>query len=476
MHGVAGESTYTKAVNTLLKNIQGNSHARDSLFEQAEIYFASSEKNKNKLLKLKQAVDYANKEKASSNANIVDKAQEAYVKELRLQQLERIRRLKKVIDVCTNLLELSEGEDWNNTQLNSAKLFGTLLLLSPCKGSNLATAHQRLKHPYKAVLALRLLDKLLKEGHITHPYIVDRHNLEERYFQSEGNLSSFQQQVALPIVIAALFQDIGLQHPKAQSLLKGTDGELSPFRQLNKETRMQLLIINHQYTLEYISDGLGCNVYIGNSKQERARFDENEKKRLTFIRGIIVDTLKQKLGLGNILKIPQMYVSVLFPTKETYDLNNLPKATLALKKAAERGGISNIAFNAFLKIVGHFPQGFGVTYIPKDDEQRDSDRYEYAIVNELNPKDPSKPRCRAATRNLCFTPNGQTLVVDVENNLYFPRTRRKLECIEPSQLTKILEKLYFNIDDRKDGDLIPSHWAPHQYFSYKNYQNLWRKR
>ncbi|AGH45111.1 hypothetical protein C427_3002 [Paraglaciecola psychrophila 170] len=46
MHGPMGESTYTKSANNLVRHIQSNTPIKDSLFEHAQLYFETSDKDK----------------------------------------------------------------------------------------------------------------------------------------------------------------------------------------------------------------------------------------------------------------------------------------------------------------------------------------------------------------------------------------------------------------------------------------------
>jgi len=482
MYGPMGESTFTKAVTTLVKYIQSNTPIKDSLFEQAQLYFETSDEDKRARLDLQKKIknievslQVADKK---SKVNINKKfyaAQLTFKKELTRQQQTRTLRSGKVIDLCTELLHISEAGNWQETQVKSAKLLGTLQLLSPRAGAKLAQQNHRLKPAYKGVIALRLLDKLLKDEKISNHYINERYQEKLRYPHQEGDLSLFQRDVAIPVLIAALFQDVGLMHPKAQLILKGEDGTLDEFRVLGKEDRLALLKINHEQTLDYISHGLGTRPYIGNSKEERAAFELNEKEKLAFTRRLVVDALKPKLGVGNLIKVPQIYASVIFSSKQSYNFLDLPKAGLVIARAAEGGAISKVIADYLLSIVGHFPQGYGITYIPKDDDNQDLDRYEYAIVTELNPADPYVPRCRVATRNLTFISSGQTISVKTESNLYFSVAKKKLEKINPARLEEILRKLVSNFEERKNLDLIPSYWDPYGFFCYKKLQNLWRK-
>jgi hypothetical protein len=482
MHGLMEESIYTKAVTTLVKYIQSQTPIKDSLFEQAEVYFESSAKDKETrialqedIAKIKAALLASNRKRNTRLQKRLDDAQRTYKNERSRQQELRSLRYQKATEVSGKLLELTEGENWQVTQTNSAKLLGTLQLLSPKEGAKLVPQHQRLKPAYKGVIALRLLDKLLLDEQITNRYINQYHQLNQRYPQKEGELTPFQLNVAIPVLITALFQDVGLLHPKAQLLLKGEDGCLNEFRVLDKDTRLTLLKINHEQTMDYITYGLGTAKYEGRSKQEKIEFEHNEKERLNFTRMLIKDALKPKLGLGNLLKAPQIYTSVIFSTKQSYSFLDLPKAGLIIAKAAKAGAISTVAANSLLAIVGHFPQGYGITYIPKDNEGQDRDSYEYAIVNELNPDDPYIPKCRTVTRNLTFISSGKSILINTENNLFFRSARKKLEKVNPARLEEILRKLVSNFEERKEVGLIPSYWNPYGFFCYSKPQNIWKK-
>lgn len=482
MHGPIGESNATRMVNSLVNQIQSRTPVQDSLFEQASVYFLNAEQDKQKLAKLtlhledaKQDYARAPKVAKSSLKEELKLAQRKHSLELSRQQDLRIKRREQVIKLCTLLIKTAEGNDWDETQTASAKVLGTLFLQSPRSGKKLAEQHQKLKPAYKAVLALRLLDKLLLDNNVTLSYIAQRYTDDERYSKTPNSLNLFQQEVCVPIVMAAIFQDIGLQHPEAQQVLKGQDEQKDEFRLLEQETRMRLLKLNHKHTMDYIEYGLGTGEYIGNSKEERDIYNENEQAKLAFIKGLMIDALKPKREVGNIIKIPQIYSSIIFSTKPNASYKDMPKAAMVIDKAAEHGSVNKAIAAQFINMVGHFPQGFGMTYIPKDNDGAWLDRYEYAIVTGLNPPKPYLPVCRTATRNLKFTSAGQVFTLDKNSNLHFSAVRKKLANISPERLKDILEKLCSNFEERKHLDLIPDSWHAYDYFSYTKMQNLWKK-
>ncbi|MCF2948559.1 hypothetical protein L0668_10610 [Paraglaciecola aquimarina] len=482
MHGTIGESNSTKQISSLVKYIYSQTPVKDSLFEHAAIYFASAEQNKIKKATLttqlqatEQGVNQASvKDKAKLETALIRAQSNLKAEDMRQKKL-RLARRDKVVEVCTRLVQTAEGEDWQEAQTNSGKFLATLFLLSPRGGKKLADLHQRLKPAYKAVLALRLLDKLILDAKITYPFIVKHHDAENRYSEKSAELSYFQQEVCLPIVITAIFQDIGLQHPDAQQLLKGEDGKQDEFRLLEKDTRIKLLKLNHKHTLDYLENGLGAGQYAGNSKADRAEFNKNEQAKLKFIRTLVIDALKPKLDVGNIIKIPQIYSSIIFSTKTNAAYSDMPKAGKVIEKAAENGAVNKVMADHFIQIVGHFPQGYGITYIPQDENKYWLDRYEYAIVIHLNPHHPDEPICRGATRKLTFHSAGQSFTVNKESNLHFNIARKKLSTVAPERLKEILEKLCSNFEERKNLALIPHHWIAYDYFTFVKFQNLWKK-
>jgi hypothetical protein len=482
MHGQMGESSYTQEVSNFVKLVHSRSAVKDSLYEQATGFFQEFNREAQKIKKLKSRLN--EQKEALEQGNFTNKRKLAHDVELALsllnqeqekQKNERIKRQQRLYHLCESLILMCEGSDQQETLNSSAKVLGTLLLMSPQEGSKVAGLHQRLKPAYKAVLALRMLDKLLFEDEVSNPYILQKRALNDRFSKTGKILSQFQQDICIPLVAAALIQDIGLQHPSAQLILKGPEGDLDEFRVLDNDERLALLKINYQQTLNYLLNGIGTRVYKGNSREDKILFDENEAQRTQFTQSILNDSIKPKKIDGHLLKIPQIYASVVFSTKPDSNLSNLPKATLVLEKSAQMNSIETNYTEHFIKLVGHFPQGFGITYIPKDNDNHDLDRYEYAIVYALNPANPFVPICRTATRHLTFNSVGKRIAIPVSNNLYFATTRKKFSTVSHERLQEILSKLCSNFDERKNLELIPSCWNPYCYFSYKKFQNLWKK-
>lgn len=480
--GTIGKSTYSKLVTTLINRICDTTAVADSMYEQAVQYFQQAVAQQAEKIELEQQVFlFENRQKQVSKRDLALVERNLLQAQNERQTFQQARndeastRLTTLKKICLDILELCQGESQEDTNMNSAKLLGTIQLLSPTEGKYVAASNQKSKHLYKAILSLRLLDKLLADGELNNAYVQQRYMASKGKKHGKDEYDPFRDDVQIPLLMAALLQDIGNCHPEAQLILKGADGKADEFRVLENDERLALLQISYRESLKYVTQGLGLDKYSGNSREERDQFIKLEGERQNFVLMLLKNAIKPEHGIGNVLKIPQIYTSVVLSTKSSFAYETLPKVALVLEKGVEKGVYSKVAVDALLSITGIFPQGFGITYIPKDSDRQDLDRYEYAIVTGLYPADIRQPVCRMVTRNLTYNVSAQGCIVSVENNLYYPQARKKLERISEERLLEILSKLVSNFEERKNMPLLPKFWRPDEYFSYVKNQNLWNK-
>jgi hypothetical protein len=480
--GTIGKSTYSKLVTTLINRICDTTAVADSMYEQAVQYFQQAVAQQAEKIELEQQVFlFENRQKQVSKRDLALVERNLLQAQNERQTFQQARndeastRLTILKKICLDILELCQGESQEDTNMNSAKLLGTIQLLSPTEGKYVAASNQKSKHLYKAILSLRLLDKLLADGELNNAYVQQRYMASKGKKHGKDEYDPFRDDVQIPLLMAALLQDIGNCHPEAQLILKGADGKADEFRVLENDERLALLQISYRESLKYVTQGLGLDKYSGNSREERDQFIKLEGERQNFVLMLLKNAIKPEHGIGNVLKIPQIYTSVVLSTKSSFAYETLPKVALVLEKGVEKGVYSKVAVDALLSITGIFPQGFGITYIPKDSDRQDLDRYEYAIVTGLYPADIRQPVCRMVTRNLTYNVSAQGCIVSVENNLYYPQARKKLERISEERLLEILSKLVSNFEERKNMPLLPKFWRPDEYFSYVKNQNLWNK-
>ncbi|MGV2872417.1 hypothetical protein [Colwellia sp. E150_009] len=446
------QTHYTRQTQVLVSKIYGRSVHNDSVLDNAIKY-------------------YEHHEFVASDAKITPESET-------LNKLQQKERYNHLLAVCNEIIELAEGDTFEESNRKSAQLLGTIQLLSPTEGKKVAENNEQCKALYKAILSLRLLDRLLLTNGINEPYILKvLTELEGKSFMeldTDARLR-FTELVKIPLVMAALLQDIGHNHAQAQTILRGADGNLDPHRTLPIEDRKKLLQINHKHTLDYISNGIGIPSYNGNSKADRTRFIVDEQLKHRFVKVLIKSSFNAKQGVGNLLKVPQIYVSIILSTKDSYNYKVLPKVFQVLNKNAELGACSQKVVDVLYQITGMFPQGYGVIYMPEDEVGQLADCYEYAIVNRLYPHNPEQPLCRIATRKLTFIGYGHNIEVKKQNNLYFPHMAKKIAKLSKERLNEILELLASNYQERQQLDLLPRCWHANEFFSVKAHQKLWNR-
>ncbi len=468
------DSIYTQQVKQVIDLVYPQESGLGSVYEDARHFFSLTPELEHHVDELRQKFDSlqsADKRKSSQEDLLKKKLKQAE-KKLEDERLERIARLDAV---ANKLLTLCDGDTWEDTQHLSAKFLGTVMLLTRGPQGSFARQHQRLKPLYKAVLALRLTDKALDHGEISHPYLS---KYKEAALRFKGNRlwqQKWQDELAIPLIKACILQDIGLQSTEAINILRGEENDKDEFRLLDSESRKALLKINYRQSLRYVTEGLGLPAYIGNDREERDRFLASQKAACAFTEQLVKDAFIGKSGIGEILKIPQIYVSIVLSTKADYTRKELPKGYMLIEQLAKKGALNARLADDFIKIVGYFPQGFGVTFIPKNEKGIERDHYECAIVTSLNPKHPAEPTCRIATRNLTYFSAGQDEVIARTANLYFPANRKKLMRIGRERLTEIMDKLSASFTPDAIDELVPSYWEPHDFFSFKKHQNLWNR-
>jgi len=474
------DTNFTIQVKSLLARTYGRSQVKDSVLDRAIEYYEKQPLIEHKLTELKENIEKISAQsptdKSKQQLIRLEREQRNFQEELRFERNERHQHL---LSLCKEIINLCEGETFAESNRKSAQVLGTIQLVSPTEGKKIALLNEQHKPLYKSVLCLRLLDRLCIDKNISEPYIklaLADITLEKYQSFSIDNpvaYKVFVEQVKIPIVMAALLQDIGNNHTESLVILRGENGTQNPYRTLPLEDRKTLLQINYRETVKYLVDGIGASMYIGNSKADRDKFNKGEHKKLLFIKHLLKSAVNPKEGIGNLIKVPQIYSSIILSTKESYNYKVLPRVYQALNQNAERGACSQVVVDALAKITGQFPQGYGVTYIPYD--QDIDDRYEYAVVCQLYPSNPEQPICRSATRNLAFMGHGQEIVIKSTCNLYFVETAKNFSTISKERLHEILELLASNYHERKELDLLPRCWQPTEFFSMKVNQKLWNK-
>ena len=467
------DSIYTQQVKQLLDMVYPQDAGYGSVFEDARHFFTLTPE-------LEKHVDVIS-ERLAKIEN--DPKREVLYEQLKKQRKdalrkldeERLSRLDRIETVSLKLLSLIEGDNQQETLQMSAKFLGTLMLLTRGPEGNFARVHQRFKPLYKAVLTLRLVDKLLSHDTIAHKYLSHYREALSRFRGNRYWQEKWRNELAIPLITASLLQDIGLQSPDAITILRGENNDLNEFRLLEEEQRKQLLKLNFHFTLKYLGDGLGIPAYIGNDKDERTRFIQTHENASQFVQQLVKDAFISKTGLGEIIKIPQIYVSTVLSTKQDYSRKQLPKGYLLINQLSKKGGLNKRLADDFNALVGYFPQGFGITFIPLNERGAEKDQFECAVVIGLSPAHPMEPLCKVVTRNQKYISSGSQEVVSKNRNLYFSANKKKLMRVGKKRLQEIMSQLSGNFTPDAVEQLVPGFWEPYDFFSFKKHQNLWAK-
>lgn len=488
---VEHDSHFTADVRRLINRINDRTAHKDSVYDRAAKFFEEYPAIREQLdaFEQQQTEHEASMQSASSKKKkeiqaAIDKLKNDRKEFQLLLNKSNQTRHSHLRETCYQVLNLSEDLTFDETLRKSGQFLGTIQLISPTEGIYRAGVNDRHKALYKAILCLRLLDELIISEQINDPFInefIDGFKGEKyKTFQTTApeQYQVFTDQIKIAIVSAALLQDIGYEHPRAKHILYGDEeNPLDPFRTLALEQRKELLQITFSESNCYVLEGLGVLTYVGNSKEDKEAFAKGEIGKQTLIRRLFKSAVNPKNGIGNLLKVPQLYTSIILSSKESYNYKLLPKVFNVLDLNVERGVCHKKVVECLYKITGMFPQGYGITHIPKALDDSDMEFYEYGVVNYLYPENPEEPICRQATRNLSFISFGHDIVIEKLNNLYFHETTKRFSRVSKQRLVEILEKICSEstFEDRKDQDILPRCWFPNDFFSVKHHQKLWNK-
>lgn len=457
------DTTFVRKLDRLLAQLYHPT--TPSVYQQVQQFYQQGQTQHLQYLHLEQAWQ--------QHGNDIDKATSTKARQAYLAaqlQDERLRqsRWTMLLDVAEQLLQLSEGQQTTDTLNFSARMLGCLQITASSDKRQQLLMQFAYKPLYRAVLTLRLLDHLLQQQQLPDPAIVEAY--QQRQINNAAHCP-YRQHIQLPLVIAIFLQDMGQLHPVAMQLLTGHYQQYDLNHPLTPVERQQFLAQCQTASLDMLKQGLGLLPVKSNKREEREQALEQQQQRLQWLELL----LHQKMpALISVLKVPQVYSSVVLPGRKRFNYQSLPKAALLMRDGAKRGEYSGLMVDQLLRITGLFPQGYGVVFTPLTSEGKALQRYEFAIVNGLYPSRPEQPRCRVVSRQQQYRNTGQDISLDVPNNLYFKPARLHLEVLPEQRLKELLTLLYTDSEERYLRKLLPRCWQPRQFFSDPAHQNLWQ--
>lgn len=405
-------------------------------------------------------------QQAKAKPEVLQKTRKAFTDLQYTDEKQRLQRWSLLTQVAEELLKLSEGINTTETLTLSARLLGGLLITALPNKRKTSLMLYAYKPLYHAALAIRLLDHLLEQQ------LVKDASWQQLY--SQRNLAQpeqcpYRQQLQIPLVMACIIQHLSQLSTHAQQLLNEDDEQSTKI--FSPEERASYLQHCQQAMLDFLHYGLGELPSKGANREQREQNQQQQQQLQQQLQQLL--TASADSIPGGILKVCHAYTSVIIPGRERYDYHALPKAILLMRESAKNGAYHSVLVDRLFRIVGLFPQGYGVVFTPLGDDGKPQLKYEFAIVNSLLPEKPEHPSCRVVSRNQQYRNTGYNINLSTELNLYFKPARERLEMLPEKRLRELLHLLYQDGEAQYLLKLLPRCWQPDQFFSVPENQNLW---
>ena len=441
--------SYFKKIKSIVDEIYPDDLEQPSIYRDTTLFFINDAKSTRDQLDLKIQIAAVQDALAEADSSETSAELESLISKLdkakQADATSRHIRLTRVRALCSRIYDLCEGDSAAETQHKTAKFLTALWLMAEQHKGNLQALNQRLKVPYKLALTLRFADKILEKQLANVPNWKTFSNPEERYNPDPEHKKTWLAAVAMPLMIASLFQDAGLQHPLSIKLLHGATGRADPFRVLHQEERQSLLKMNYRFSIDYVTLGLGVDYATDYATPEQQLLAHATTLEL------VKDAYKPKSGIGEILKIPQIYASVVFSTKLGFKHDDVPKGCLLIDQLGKKGVLNPKLAQAFNSITGLFPQGFGLL----NNEHK-------LFVFGLNPQKPHEPKVIPLLDTNDIGVSQPTFTLLKKDNFYFADTRKQFGAVETAKI-EVLVKM-------KQQDNVNT-WRSSE--SFDKWQKVW---
>lgn len=407
-----------------LKKLKANIKAYQDQIDIIENY----RKEKGKLPKIKDqpSTDRYLRRLSSLQAKLED---DLHTLETAMQH-SRNQRYEMLDHLTDQILDLLDG------QRIFSQLLGTIALSSPSPEDKVRhVRNEKYKPIYITALTIALFEEARHHSQFQTPYIKNRIGklfqskesfslMAEKGMQAEHSKSlkkpmppelkmAYREEVLKPIAKASLLQSIGSHCPEVNAIFDG-----DRYRQLDDEERTQLINTINSKTLDYIKLGIGIPNMRFDTKEARAKFIKEEKEKVLFMLETLRSLNSPKHELGDLIRIPMVYSSILLSTKEEFDYQQVYQAYDIIEQGKTNNQYHSEYVSLFLNMVGRFPLGSGIYFI-----QQETGEIERAIVSSLYPADINEPICKQITRRQLQFLTQAEVIVSSNSNLFFKETR-----------------------------------------------------
>ena len=421
------QDSYLKQVISVVDQIYPEDIEQQSVYRDTTQFFINDAKSTREQLDLKIRIATLQDELADSSDVVPEKAAKLDTLINNLNALKQAdanskhARLNRVRGLCNRVIDLCEGNTAAESQQKTAKFLAALWMLAEQNGGGHQQIHQRLKAPYKLALSLRFADSILANKLADVPNWQALSNPGKRYTDPEFK-NQWLASVAMPLLMASLFQDSGLQHPLSLKLIYGETGRANPFRMLDQQERQSLLKMNYRFSVDYVTLGLGVDY-----ATEYATPEQQILAHATTLE-LVKDAYKPETGIGEIIKIPQIYASVVFSTKSDFNREDVPKGCILVDQLGKKGVLNAKLAQAFTSITGLFPQGFGLL-----------DKDQKLMVYGLNPKKQHEPFVKPLLDTNGDSVDQKVFTLLKADNFYFSETRKQFTELEMAKIEVLVK-------------------------------------
>lgn len=344
---------------------------------------------------------------------------------------ERNERFEKLDQLVDQVLELLDG------QKTLSQLLGTIILSTNISDKIRFPHNEQLKPIYITALTIALFEEARLKGLFNNPYLIHKtheiFNTDIPYSMTADKVSTrfskashyqplppdlkqqYKEEVLKPLAKVALLQSIGSYSPEVKAIFNG-----DRYRALSSDERHTLLEITNQKTLDFIRFGISIPKRKFNTKSEKEAYYQAEKVKLAFMLQVVKGLKTPQNELGDLIRIPMIYSSILLSTKPKYDYDQIFNAYDIIARGQASQILRADYTQLFLKMMGRFPLGAGLYFI-----QQETGKIEKAIVSSLYPVDPNEPICKQVTRGQLHAVGPSEIVISQHTNIYFKHARIK---------------------------------------------------
>jgi hypothetical protein len=286
------------------------------------------------------------------------------------------------------------------------QILGTLMLNYSTTSNELRVrTNSESKSIYISVLAINLVKDLIEQEYkFKNIYINQTLKLIET--EELPKQQTLEERIYSPIVQGVYIQQLGLKSVNSQQMLEDNKYKLDP------KQREEYLTESMKSSLEFLLYGLSPVAPRINSKEEETIWKQESDKKVAFIRNTF-NTADGKSGeLKEILKVCQIYTSLILPDSHKQIENSHIKAYEALKTLSEKSKVNPHFAKKLMQMTGKFPPGTGLFIYEEGSIER-------AIVTRLYPDTPEEPTAKTISRGGIFNKSLPETIIEKKQNLFY---------------------------------------------------------